>query len=49
MVVFKLDDYVTNVFIPLYLDKVRGSLMIQTLYPNALTLIWYLLQWMLWW
>ena len=40
IVVFNPADYVANIFMPPYLDKVRGQLIIQTWYPNALTSIW---------
>jgi hypothetical protein len=40
IVVFNPADYVANIFMPLYLDKARGPLIIQTWYPNALASIW---------
>jgi hypothetical protein len=40
IVVFNPTDYVTNIFMPLYLDKVRGQLIIQTWHPNALASFW---------
>jgi hypothetical protein len=38
--VFDPSSYVSNVFLPLYLDKERGQCIIETWYPNAITSVW---------
>jgi hypothetical protein len=40
IVVFHPSNYVCNNYLPLYLDKERGQLIIQTWYPNAITSVW---------
>jgi hypothetical protein len=40
IVVFHSSSYISNTYLPLYLDKERGHAIIQTWYPNALTSVW---------
>jgi hypothetical protein len=40
IVVFDPSRYISNVYLPLYLDKERGQGIIETWYPNAITSIW---------
>ena len=40
IVVFHPSTYVTEVYLPLYLDKERGQLIVETWYSNSLTSIW---------
>ena len=40
IVAFNPSHYITELFLPLYLDRDRGEEVIQTWYPNSLTSIW---------
>ena len=40
IVAFNPSHYITELFLPLYLDRSRGEEVIRTWYPNSLTSIW---------